>query len=183
MSKIGKQPISIPENVEIQLSGSEIKVSGPEGEMKREFPADKIGIKIKEDTLHFSPQRGSKEARMLWGTWRSLVENMIEGVQNSFEKKLVLKGLGYKCHKKGEDLVIDVGFSHPITISPPEGIEFETEQNEITVKGTEKQKVGNTAAFIRSQRPPEPYQGSGIRYKGEKIRRKEGKKAVGLEEE
>lgn len=182
MSKIGKQPIEIPKEVTINLGNSSIKVEGSQGEMEKEYPADKLEITKEDGLLKFAPQTDSKEAKMLWGTWRSLVENMIKGVQNTFEKQLVLKGLGYKCHKEGKDLVIDVGYSHPITISPPEGIEFETEQNEITVKGTEKQKVGNTAAFIRSHRPPEPYQGTGIRYKGENIRRKEGKKAVGLEE-
>lgn len=182
MSKIGKQPIEIPEKVSVKIDNGSIEIEASEGKLKKEYPNDRLEIKKEEGQIKFTPKDDSKETRMLWGTWRSLVENMINGVQNTFEKKLVLKGLGYKCHKDGEDLVIDVGYSHPITITPPEEIEFETEQNEITVKGTKKQKVGNTAAFIRSHRPPEPYQGTGIRYEGENIRRKEGKKAVGLEE-
>ena len=182
MSKIGKQPIEIPEGVEIKIGGGKITAKGEFAEIEKKYPKDKIKVIQNQQELKISPASSDKQAKSLWGTWRSIIENMIKGAKEGFTKELELEGIGFRARTEGEKLVIDVGYSHPITIEPPKGITFETEEKNIKVKGADKQKVGNISAFIRSYRPPEPYKGKGIRYKGEHIRRKEGKKAVGLEE-
>lgn len=180
MSRIGKQPIKIPEEVEVKLEGNLVVVKGPKGELKIEIkPEVKVDIDNKEVTLN--PTNDTKQARSLWGTHRSLIANAVLGVTKGFEKKLEIEGVGYRANLEGKDLVLNLGYSHPIKITPPEGIVFSVEKNIITVSGIDKQLVGQIAAEIRSKRKPEPYKGKGIRYQGEVIRRKAGKKAVGTE--
>ena len=184
MSRIGKQPIKIPENVEIKIDGGFILVKGPKGEVSRKTH-HLITIKKEGDSILVIPKNDSKEARALWGTFRSLASNMVKGVKDGFEKVLVFEGIGYKSEVKidssagaGKVLVLSVGFTHPVIIKAPKGIDFKAEKNQITVSGVDKELVGQIAADIRKVRPPEPYKGKGIRYKDEIIIRKAGKKAV-----
>jgi len=181
MSRIGKQPISIPEQVEIKIEGNQIRVKGPKGELSQTTP-DSIKIDFNDSKeLVVSPQGNSKKANSMWGLFRTLIFNMIEGVVNGFEKKLEIEGVGYRASLEGNKLVLTLGFSHPIEIEAPEDIEFKVEKNVITVSGLDKQLVGQVSAKIRAQRKPEPYKGKGIRYQGEVIRRKAGKKATEAE--
>jgi len=180
MSRIGKQPILIPENVEIKIDGQLIMVKGPKGDLKWELP-EEIALEIKEGQIILSPKKQTKKAIALWGTSRSLVFNLVQGVTQGFEKKLEIEGVGYRAELQGKKLILHLGYSHPVEIEAPEGIEFQVDKNIITVKGIDKQLVGQVAAQIRSKRKPEPYKGKGIRYLGEEIRRKAGKKAVGAE--
>lgn len=183
MSKIGKKPIEIPENVKIKISGNEILVEGPKGVLKKEFPPE-INVELKENRIFVSLKKeGIKrvkksKVKALWGTWRQLIANMIEGVTKGFEKKLEIEGVGYRAFLEGNDLVLKVGFSHLVKIKCPEGIKFSVEKNIISVIGIDKELVGNIAAKIRNVYPPDPYKGKGIRYLGEEIRRKLGKKAI-----
>lgn len=178
MSRIGKQPISIPEGVEVKIDGSFIIVKGIKGELKQTLhPSIKAEIKDKEILVNLV--RGGNSA--IWGTSRNLVNNMIEGVTKGFEKRLVFEGIGYRASVSGNKLVLNLGFSHPVEIEAPSGITFKVEKNTIIVSGADKQLVGQVAANIRSKRKPEPYKGTGIRYEGEVIRRKAGKKAVATE--
>ncbi len=180
MSKIGKKPIKIPEGVDVKISDSTIKVKGPKGELEFSF---KPSIKVEKtgNEIKISMKRGGAEAKMLFGTTRAQIANMIKGVTKVFEKKLELHGVGYRANVEGKNLVLNVGFSYPIKIEAVEGIEFKVRKNEISVRGIDKQKVGEIAAQIRKIRPPEPYKGKGIRYKDEQVRRKAGK-VVGGEE-
>ncbi len=179
MSKIGKQPINIPSNVNIEFSENIIKVKGPQGELSLKIPPV-IGIQKKDNQLIISLKSGDniKDNVAIWGTTRSLINNMIKGAVNKFEKKLELEGVGYKAQLQGRDLVLNLGYTHPINFKCPEGIEFKVEKNIITVSGINKELVGRVAAEIRALRKPEPYKGKGIRYVGEIIRRKSGKKAI-----
>lgn len=180
MSRIGKQLIIIPENVEVKIDGDLVIVKGPKGELKNQIrPEIKVEIKNKEITL--KPVKFHKGTQALWGTYRSHIANMIQGVIQGFEKKLEIQGVGYRADLEGKDLVLDLGYSQPIKINAPEGIEFKVEKNVITVSGIDKQLVGQVAAEIREKRKPEPYKGKGIRYQGEIVRRKAGKKVVGTE--
>jgi len=180
MSRVGKQPITVPENVEVKIEGDLVIVKGPKGELKQQIRPE-IKVEIKDGEVTLKPAKFHKGTQALWGTYRSHIANMIEGVIEGFEKKLEIEGVGYKANLEGKDLILNLGYSHPIKIKAPEGIEFKVEKNLITVLGIDKQLVGQVAAEIRSKRKPEPYKGKGIRYKDEVIRRKAGKKAVGTE--
>lgn len=184
MSRIGKKPIIIPDGVQIQIEGQKLIVKGPKGELVKEFPSE-IEILQKENKIFVSPRiqaklssRQNKKIKAFWGLVRTLIFNMIEGVTKGFEKKLEIQGVGYRAALEGENLVLEVGYSHPLKVKCPEGIKFLVQQNIITVSGIDKELVGNVAAEIRKLRKPEPYKGKGIRYFGEKIKIKPGKKVV-----
>lgn len=178
MSRIGKRPIEIPDDVEIKIEERLVKIKGPKGEMSKEIPLD-IGIEIKGKEILLNPKRKTKKSGALWGLTRSLLYNDVKGVTEGFEKELELRGIGYRASVEKEKLlVLEVGFSHKVEIEVPEGIDVSVKKNIITISGIDKQKVGEVAAKIRKVRPPEPYKGKGIRYVGEKVRRKEGKKAA-----
>jgi len=177
MSRVGKKPILIPEGVEVKIEGQRVMVKGPKGELSREIrPEIKVEAKGKE--IFLLPQIETKKTKALWGLTRALLANMIKGVTEGFEKKLEIEGIGFRASVEGENLVLYVGFTHPIRIKAPEGIKFSVEKNIITVSGVDKEIVSQIAAKIRKVKPPEPYKGKGIRYLGEVIRRKVGKKAV-----
>jgi len=177
MSRIGKKPIEIPKEVQVKIEGQKVIVSGPKGTLEREFRPE-IGFEIKEGKIFVFPKIESKVAKALWGTYRQLISNMIEGVVKGYEKKLEIEGLGYKATMEGENLVLRVGFSHPVIIAPPKEIKISVDKNIITVSGIDKELVGQVAANIKKVKPAEPYKGKGIKYLGEKIRRKVGKKAT-----
>jgi large subunit ribosomal protein L6 len=184
MSRIGKQPIQIPENVEIKISVDSILVKGPKGEISRSLHPDVI-VEQKDKEILVKPKNESKESRALWGTYRSLINNMVKGVKDGYEKILVYEGIGFKSEVKndssvesGKILELNVGFTHSVKVPAPKGIDFKAEKNQITVSGIDKELVGQVAANIRKVKPPEPYKGKGIRYKDEIILRKAGKKAV-----
>lgn len=178
MSRIGKQPITIENGVEAKLDGNNIYIKGPKGELSREL-LDLIETKIEGDQIIFTPKNEEKETNAFWGLQRSLVFNMVEGVTKGFEKRLELIGVGYKARVEGKNLVIEIGFSHPVIIEPKEGITFEVDKNIIIISGIDKELVGQTASSIRKIRKPEPYKGKGIRYEGEIVKKKLGKKAAG----
>lgn len=177
MSRIGKKPIIIPGNVEVKIDGQKIMVKGPKGEISKEFQPE-IGISIEDSKIAVNSKRDTKRARSLWGLSRVLVFNMIKGVAEGYERKLEIEGVGFKANVEGDSLVLNVGFSHSVRIKTPAGIKFSVEKNVITVSGIDKELVGQMAAKIREVKKPEPYKGKGIRYAGEKIIRKLGKKAV-----
>lgn len=177
MSRIGKKPIMIPPGVTVTITGDEVSVKGPKGELARKMHPD-LRLEVKGREIAVSPVRESKNSRALWGLWRQLIANMVLGTAQGFAKKLELEGIGYRANLEGANLVMQLGFSHPVRFSAPPGITFSVEKNVITVAGEDKELVGQTAARIRGIRPPEPYKGKGIRYQGEIVRRKAGKKAV-----
>jgi len=177
MSRIGKKPIQIPPQVEVKIEGNKVTVKGPKGELSREFRPE-IGFEIKEGKVFVFPKIETKITKALWGTYRQLIFNMIEGVTKGYEKKLEIEGLGYRASMEGENLVLRVGYSHPVIVTPPKGIKISVEKNIITVSGIDKELVGQIAANIKKVKPAEPYKGKGIKYLGEKIRRKVGKKAT-----
>jgi|SRR3989344_6202119 len=179
MSKIGKKTINIPEGVSVKIDGSLVSVKGPKGEMSRLFPSS-LKIEAQEKELRVFPleDSGSRDQSTSWGLVRALLANMIQGVSQGFEKVLEFQGVGYRAAVKGNSLELGLGFSHPVVYSAPEGIAFKTEKNTISISGIDKELVGKVAAEIRSYREPEPYKGSGIRYRGEVVRRKAGKKAA-----
>jgi len=182
MSRIGKQPITIPDNVELKLDDTSVSVKGPKGELKQIASSDLEFVHDKEKKeLVIKPKKKSKDTSALWGLFRSLIFNMVQGVTEGFEKKLELNGVGFRSAVENGKLVLNIGLSHPIIIEAPEGISFEVEKNIITVSGADKQLVGQTAAKVRDQKKPEPYKGKGIRYIDEVIKRKAGKKVVGAE--
>ena len=176
MSRIANQPVVLPKGVEIKQAAGEIVVKGPKGELSMSVSSD-ISINIEEGQLTFAAKSGSRFAHAMSGTTRSLVNNMVTGVSDGFERKLELVGVGYRAKAQGKKLNLTLGFSHPVDHDVPEGITIETpSQTEILVKGIDKQKVGQVAADIRSYRPPEPYKGKGVRYSDEHVVRKEAKK-------
>lgn len=177
MSRIGKKPIKIPEGVEVKIEGDLVTIKGPKGELSRKIRPE-IKVEKKEGKLQVSPKINTKNTKAFWGLTRSLLANDIKGVTQGYEKKLVIEGLGYKAELQGKDLVLRVGFTHPVKISPPEGITFSVDKNIISVSGINKELVGQMAAKIRKVRPPEPYKGKGIKYLGEIVKRKPGKKVV-----
>lgn len=177
MSRIGKKPIIIPKGVEVNLNGNLVTVKGPKGEMKREFPGE-IEITKEGETLIVKPVNNREDVNHFWGLTRALLVNMIQGVSQGFEKILEFNGVGFKAAVKDRSLEMNLGFSHPISIPAPEGVEFKVEKNKITISGIDNEPIGQVAAKIRSYRPPEPYKGTGIFYKGETITRKAGKKAA-----
>jgi large subunit ribosomal protein L6 len=178
MSRIGKQPIEIPSGVTIEVSpGGEVKVTGPLGTLEQRVPA-RMKLTQDDGTLTVARPTERGEDRALHGLTRTLVANMVEGVTKGFEKHLEIQGVGYRAQLKGSELELQVGFSHPVTIVPREGVSFDVPlPTQVVVKGIDKQVVGQTAAEIRKVRPPEPYKGKGIRYQGEHVRRKVGKRA------
>ncbi len=176
MSRIGKKPVVIPEGVTITLSGQTVTVKGPKGQLAWTV-AEEIEVKQEGSELTLAPRQDTLRARGMWGLSRTLVGNMVEGVTKGYEETLELVGVGYRAAMKGQDLSMQLGFSHEVDIKPPAGVSFATpRQTEIRIAGIDKQAVGETAARIRRIRPPEPYKGKGVRYAGEKVRRKEGKK-------
>jgi len=177
MSKIGQKIINIPEDVKIELNENSVKVSGPKGTLERQVH-NNIKVVIQDNVLTVKPERSDKQSSALWGTWRAIINNMVVGVKDGFVKELEYLGVGYKANVEGDTLNLALGFSHPVYIKAPAGIEFKTEKNSITIIGIDKELVGQVAAKIRRLRPPEPYKGKGIKYKDEVIRRKEGKKSV-----
>ena len=177
MSRIGKRPIELPTGVNVALSPGRVQVNGPLGELSQEVPA-RMRIEQEEGAIVVTRPTERGEDRALHGLTRTLVANMVEGVTKGFEKRLQIQGVGYRATLQGTNLELNVGYSHPVRITPRPGIEFEVPSNtEIIVKGIDKQMVGQTAAEIRKVRPPEPYKGKGIRYEGEFVRRKVGKRA------
>lgn len=178
MSRIGKRPIHIPEGVEVEVRDSLVRVRGPKGEVSQRF-RDEISFALTDNVLTLAPRKDAHTSRALWGTYASLVQNMIEGVTSGFSKRLELEGIGFKALLEGRNLKLWLGFSHPLTYKAPEGIDIGVEKNSITISGIDKEKVGLAASQIRALKKPEPYKGKGIRYEGELVRRKAGKKAVG----
>jgi large subunit ribosomal protein L6 len=177
MSRIGKQPIEVPATVSVSLSPGRVIVNGPLGELAQEVP-QRVTIEQADGEIRVSRPTDRGPDRALHGLTRSLVANMVEGVTKGFEKRLEIQGVGYRASLRGTSLELNVGFSHPVVMNPPDGIEFEVPSNtEVVVKGIDKQKVGQTAAEVRKVRPPEPYKGKGIRYQGEYVARKVGKRA------
>jgi len=176
MSRIAKAPVTLPAGVEVKISESAITVKGKQGTLDLDLHAS-VAINQEENVLTFAPKTEEKQARALAGTFRSLVSNMVTGVSQGFEKKLVLQGVGYRAKATGSTLNLSLGFSHPVDYELPEGVTAETpSQTEIVIKGVDKQQVGQVAAEIRGYRPPEPYKGKGVRYADENVRRKEAKK-------
>ncbi len=175
MSRIGRRPISIPDAVTLTISDA-IVARGPKGELT--LPTNpSISIDVTDNVVQVSRSQDSKAVRALHGLYRSLIQNMLNGVATGFERRLEMKGVGYRATKQGNDLVLNLGYSHPITVTAPAGIELAVEKTSIFVRGIDKQLVGQVAANIRSLRPPEPYKGKGIRYSDETIRMKAGKAA------
>lgn len=180
MSKIGRQPITIRDKVTVNVSGHVVAVVGPKGTMQVPLPRE-IEVKQVADELIVKPHGTSKYVQALWGLCRSLLANAVIGVTDGFERSLELVGVGYKVQKKGDGIVLDVGYSHQVEFMPPADVKVEIDASVIKISGVDKQKVGQAAAKIRAIRPPEPYKGKGVRYVGEVIKLKAGKaaKAVG----
>ena len=177
MSRIGKQPVVIPGGVKVQVAEGKVRVEGPKG--KLEFaPHPNMKVELSDKSVKISRPNDERINRSLHGLTRSLIANMVQGVTDGFEKRLEIQGVGYRAQLRGRDLELALGYSHPVSIKAPDGIEFEVPQpTRIVVKGASKQRVGEIAAYIRKQRKPEPYKGKGIRYEGEYVQRKVGKRA------
>ncbi|WIY68607.1 50S ribosomal protein L6 [Aquidulcibacter paucihalophilus] len=176
MSRIGKRTIEVPKGVTVTLDGQTVSVKGPKGERSWTV-ADEIEVNQGDDGLNLTMREDNQRSRAMWGLSRTLVDNMVVGVTTGFEKSLDLVGVGYRAAMKGNALSLQLGFSHEVDIQPPAGVTFAVpKQTEIKISGADKQAVGQIAAVIRKLRPPEPYKGKGVRYTGEKVRRKEGKK-------
>ena len=176
MSRIGKRTITVPKGVTVALDGQKVTVKGPKGERSWTV-ADEIEVKFENDEINLVARNDSQRASAMWGLSRTLVDNMVVGVTDGFERVLELVGVGYRAALKGSDLSLQLGFSHEVDIKAPAGVTFAVpKQTEIRIQGADKQVVGELAANIRKLRPPEPYKGKGVRYAGEKVRRKEGKK-------
>ena len=177
MSRIGRKPIDVPSGVDITIKPELVTVKGPKGELSERIHRD-ITVAVEDGTVNVTRPTDRAEHRALHGLTRSLVANMVEGVTSGYAKNLEIQGVGYRAVMKGKDLELALGYSHPVSIAAPEGIEFEVPQpTRVVVRGISKQAVGETAAIIRKQRPPEPYKGKGIRYEGEFVARKVGKRA------
>lgn len=174
MSRIGKKPVDIPEKVTVTVNGSELSAKGPLGELKRTFLSN-VKFEVKENKLVVTTIDDSRESRAAWGMSRTLASNLINGVSKGFEKSLIYEGVGYKAAVKGSELVLNLGYSHPINFAIPNGITAKVEKNVIKISGMDKELIGFVAAKIRSFREPEPYKGKGIRYSDEVIIRKAGK--------
>ncbi|MDP9401552.1 MAG: 50S ribosomal protein L6 [Actinomycetota bacterium] len=177
MSRIGRKPIPVPDGVTVAVEPEVVRVTGPRGELSERVHRD-IAVEQRDSELVVSRPTDRPQHRALHGLTRSLVANMVEGVTNGFEKRLEIQGVGYRAQLRGRDLELALGYSHPVAIAAPEGIEFEVPvPTRVVVRGNSKQRVGETAANIRKRRPPEPYKGKGIRYEGEFVARKVGKRA------
>lgn len=176
MSRIGRLPVDVPQGVDVQIKGTNVRVKGPKGQLEHTFPAS-MSIKLEGGQVIVKRPSDDGKHRSLHGMTRALINNMVIGVTQGYQKTLEINGVGYRAELKGKNLIINVGYSHPVEVEPPEGIEFEVEDRSkvIHVKGYDKALVGQVAADIRSIRPPEPYKGKGIKYRDERIRRKAGK--------
>ena len=175
MSRIGKNPVPVPDKVSVSLDGLTIKVKGPKGELQRTLP-DGVSVSQVDNTIVVAPTSDKRVSRERHGLCRTLVANMVEGVSQGYSKSLEIIGVGSRAQVKGKKLVVSAGYSHPVEMDPPEGINFAVENNtKVIVSGTDKELVGNEAAKVRAIRPPEPYKGKGIKYEGERIMRKAGK--------
>jgi len=177
MSRLGKIPVVIPAGVEVTLEGGVLTVKGPKTTLARPMK-DLVNIKIADGTIELSPAEETKEAKALWGTYAAHTRNMITGVTEGFTKILEIEGVGYRAEVKGSEIVLNVGFSHPVNLEIPEGISAEVVKSVITLTGSDKDALGQFAANVRKVKKPEPYKGKGIRYQGEYVIRKQGKKAV-----
>ena len=180
MSRIGRLPVVVPNGVQVNVQGSDVHVKGPKGELKRSF-SSQIEIAMEDGQVVVKRKSDAAAERALHGTTRAVIANMIHGVSSGFERALQVEGVGYRAELQGKDLALFVGYSHPVKMEPPAGISFEVDQKTriIKVLGYDREVVGQTAAEIRGVRPPEPYHGKGIRYVGEKVRRKAGKAGKG----
>jgi large subunit ribosomal protein L6 len=177
MSRLGKKPIAIPKGAEVRLDGRAVIVKGPKGELKIELKSV-IEAAIEGDTVVLTPRNQAISTRALWGTYASLIKGAIKGVTEGYEIKLLVEGVGYKMEVKGDKVVLSVGLSHTVDLKIPEGIKVTPEKGSMTIQGFDKQAVGEFAAVIRGYKKPEPYKGKGIRYDGEVIRRKQGKRGA-----
>ena len=176
MSRVGRLPVEVPSGVDIKIDGSHVKIKGPKGELEFAF-SPMIEISFQDGEVVVKRPSDTRELRSLHGTTRALIQNMVTGVKDGFQKELQLVGVGYRAVLQGKNLVLNVGFSHPVEIEPPPGITFEVgdRSQQVFISGIDKQVVGQISAVIRKVRPPEPYKGKGIRYKDEYVRRKAGK--------
>lgn len=176
MSRIGQLPIVVPAGVDVKIKGTHVRVKGPKGELQHTFPAD-MAISLEDGEVVVKRPSDERTHRAFHGMTRALINNMVLGVSTGFSKVLEINGVGYRAELEGKDLILNVGYSHTVKVEPPEGIEFEVDARtrQIVIKGYDKQVVGHVAADIRKVRPPEPYKGKGIKYLGERIRRKAGK--------
>jgi len=177
VSRIGKKHIAIPEKTEVRIADGVFHVKGPHGELSRTFKPE-IEITIADGEVTLLPKRQTIETNALWGTYSSLIQNMILGVNTPYEKKLVVEGVGFKWNVQGDSVDLSLGFSHPVKMKVPAGLTVKTEKNTMSIAGIDKEAVGQFAAEIRSLKKPEPYKGKGIRFEDEVIRRKQGKKAA-----
>jgi large subunit ribosomal protein L6 len=177
MSRISKQPLTIPPKTEVNYSAGLVTVKGPLGELKREFRPE-IEIKIENNQITLTPKRKSLDVLALWGTYGSHLKNMMAGVNTPYQKKLIVEGIGFKSEVKGKELHMALGFSHPVKVEIPDNLKVTAEKNVITVTGIDCEAVGQFTAKVRALKKPEPYKGKGIRYSDEVIRRKQGKKSV-----
>ncbi|MBP2161814.1 MULTISPECIES: 50S ribosomal protein L6 [Asticcacaulis] len=176
MSRIGKKAISVPNGVNITLAGQDVTVKGPKGQLNWKV-VEEIEVRQEGNVLHISPRGETQRHKAMWGLSRTLIANMVKGVTEGYEVTLEMVGVGYRAAMQGQKLELSLGFSHPVVLDPPAGIKFEVpKQTEIKIVGIDKQAVGEMAAKVRKIRPPEPYKGKGVKYAGEKVRRKEGKK-------
>jgi len=177
MSRIGKKPTTIPNGTEVTILDGVVTVKGPKGTLTRTLHP-KVTVKVENGEVLVNPKGESIEARALWGTFASHISNMVKGTNDPFQKKLILEGVGFKSEVKGNKIVFALGFSHPVEVEIPESLTVTAEKNNITVSGIDKEEVGRFAANLRALKKPEPYKGKGMRYDGEIIRRKQGKKSV-----
>jgi large subunit ribosomal protein L6 len=177
MSRIGKQEILIPTGVKVVQNGNTLTVTGPKGNLSKIF-RDDITIVATDKNITLNIKRNDKFSKSLWGTYASHIKNMIKGVETPYQKKLILEGVGFKSEVKGKEFNFALGFSHPVIVKIPEGITATAEKNVITISGIDKELVGSFTAAVRALKKPEPYKGKGMRYEGEVIRRKQGKKTV-----
>lgn len=177
MSRIGKKIIIVPAGVEMKLEGRNLSIKGPKGQLERVLPGG-VNLELKDGQISVSMAGDDKASRSMWGTIRMHVSNMVEGVSDGFSKKLQIEGIGYRASVEGDTLVLQVGFSHPVRITADKDIKFAVEKNIVTISGIDKDKVSKVAAETKRVRPPEPYKGKGIRYFGEIVRKKVGKKTV-----
>ena len=176
MSRIGKQPVAVPNGVQANVDGQTVTAKGPKGQLQVVL-VDDVAVEMTDDGIKVDPREETKRARSMWGMSRTLVQNIVTGVSDGFEKRLEINGVGYRAQVQGKNLNLALGYSHDVTYEIPEGIQIQTPRpTEIVVTGIDKQQVGQVAADIRKRRPPEPYKGKGVRYAGEFIFRKEGKK-------
>jgi large subunit ribosomal protein L6 len=180
VSRIGRLPVAVPNGVQVNVQGSDVHVKGPKGELKRTF-SSLVGIELQNGEVLITRKSDNPKERALHGTTRAVIANMVHGVSSGFEVVLAVEGVGYRAEMQGKDLALFVGYSHPVKMTPPAGISFEVDlkTRQIKVLGYDREAVGQTASEIRRVRPPEPYHGKGIRYVGEKIRRKAGKAGKG----